>query len=593
MHLKTAVIICMLLCLPLSYEAPAAESITDLKNAAVVLNISRRNSAPYTEVNAVLHSLDILGIQHIETEDVATATKYPLIVIAGDIRNTTFTRSEQEEIFRYVESGGTLLAPVVTGNKYFSLFGIKQPADSNKRFAIEFKESSTDDSLKYLDRKEERSISLGNKKLYSETIWTHSCELKDAKSLGTTEDGLSVFSVNQYGEGLAYMLGVSFTGVVLQPHVGNDYEAQRTWINRFEPGSDVFLMILKAVYEKAISPYVYLSTIPYGYKTALILSHDVDAQLSFRNSIDYAELEKRFGVRSTFFVTTKYFKDEMDIGYYETERISYMRKVKELGGDVQSHTVTHSINFDLFPVGAQNTTKAVYNPLEAPTVFGELLVSKELLDRDIPGQNTISFRAGDLRYPERLIEVMEKSGYKYDSTFSANDIMCNFAYRALKQRRAGADNSSIVEIPVTFDDSQGYVNLENYKDMVKLWIDVIWANADNEAISVLLLHTSETAYKLKSEELLLQALQGKDIWIGDLTTYGDFWNERSNVRYNVAMQNGTLFIRMQSAEIPDRVSFVIGKSPEIKSIELLDSKNRKIKFKESERGNKIFLRIII
>ncbi len=592
MRLIVRILIFSLFILSYRYDTPAGENATAVKNEAVILNLTKRNKAAYTEVNAVKHSLDILGILYFETEDVNTAIENPFIIMAGDIRNTTLTPGEQEKIFGFVESGGTLFAPVVTGNKYFSLFGIKKPVDSKKRYKIIFKENSADESLKYLDRKEERSISLGNKKLYSETIWTHTYQLSDAASLGTTEDGLSVFSVNQYGEGLAYMLGVSLTEVVLQPHVGNDYEAQRTWINHFEPGSDVFLMILKAVYEKAMTPYVYLSTIPYGYKTVLLLSHDVDAQLSFVNSIEYAQLEKRFGVNSTFFVTTKYLIDAMDIGYYEPERVAYMRKVRELGGDIGSHTVTHSLDFHKFPIGTAKTTKATYNPLITPTIFGELHVSKELLDSDIPGQSTVTFRAGDLRFPEYLIETMEKSGYRYDSTFSANDIMCNFAYRALKQRKVGADNSSIVEIPVTFDDSQGMLNQDNYKTLVKQWLDIIWANADNEAISVLLLHTSETSYKLKSEEMLLEALQGKDILVDNMTSYGDFWNARSRVRFNLIKQNDKLIIKVVTNDLPYQVSFVVKKTTAVKSIELLDSNNRKIAFKEIDRGDKIFLRIV-
>src|SRR2546430_9055136 len=42
-------------------------------------------------------------------------------------------------------------------------------------------------------------------------------------------------------------------------------------------------------------------------RTGLCLSHDVDAREAFRNALTFAQMEAGLGVRSTFFVTTKYF----------------------------------------------------------------------------------------------------------------------------------------------------------------------------------------------------------------------------------------------------------------------------------------------
>ena len=98
-----------------------------------------------------------------------------------------------------------------------------------------------------------------------------------------------------------HLFGLSYTESVLIPQIGEDYEAQRRYVNAFEPSADVIMLILKAIYESAVTPFVYLSISPYGKSTSLILSHDVDAQTAFIDSLKYAALEERYGVKSTFF----------------------------------------------------------------------------------------------------------------------------------------------------------------------------------------------------------------------------------------------------------------------------------------------------
>lgn len=556
---------------------------------AVILDLSTRNRTGDTELTALKHCFEIFAIQYTVTDSIPDASDVPLVYTAGDLRNTTFSPAELQKLYSYVENGGVLVSQVVTGNKLFSLFGIRNINDSRKRYKINFRKPSDDISLFYLDRPEEQSVSLGNKKLYNEVIWTHAFDVNDAKTLATTEDRKTIFSVNHYGDGTAYAMGVSLSDAVLLPHVGNDYEAQRGWINTFEPGADVFLLIMKSIYEEYTRPFIYLSTIPYGQKTALILTHDVDAQMSFPNMVKYAELEKKFGVSGTYFITTKYFKDDMDIGYYDAERIEYVKQVKLLGGDVGSHTVTHSVTFEKFPEGSFNTSKSDYKIITNPTVFGEVKVSKELLDRDIPLQNTVSFRSGNLRFPDKLIDTLEKCGYLYDSSFSANDIMTNYAYRAFRQRKVGAGKSSVIEIPVIFDDSQGLLTPRNMNELVAKWIDIINANGDNEAISVLLVHPSEAGYKLKSQENLLTQISKKNIWIGSITAYGDFWSARNRYNFESTLTDKILTIKILSPVIDDRISICVKNTPLISEIIVKDSNNKALKFTRSQTGNKVIL----
>jgi len=568
---------------------PAAKDEAFYRVEAAILDLTSHNKAPYVETFALKHTFDILGLPYMVTSDVKEATGYKVIYTGGILSNPTLSPQEADLLYSFVESGGVLVSTTVLGNRYYSLFGIGE-TDSNKgRFWVSFYPEAGDTALKYLDREEEKKVRLGNENLYDEIIWSHGFKTKGAKTLAKMEDDSAVLSVNYYGQGAAYALGLSYADVILTPQVGKDYEAQREFINVFEPGADVFMLILKAIYEGVLDPYVYLSAIPYGRETAFIITHDVDAQDSFKNSVEYAKMEKKYGLKSTFFVTTKYFVDETDIDYYEPTRIGYIKQVKEMGFNIGSHTVAHSKTFSKFPVGSADVARKNYDPRVGPSVFGEVKVSKEILDKDFR-QNTVSFRAGDLEYPDALIEVLEKNGYRYSSTFSGNDILTNFAYRALRRRNLNAPESTVLEIPVIFDDSQGLLTEDNWKEVVAKWLDIIWANRDNEAISALLIHPSITSYRLEAEEEVIKSLVGKDVWIGDLTFYGDFWNERSSTKYKTTLKDGLLTIRLEGNDISPTVSFVVKDSPKLKGIKVLNKRGREFKYQEIRRNGKVFLR---
>ena len=380
--------------------------------------------------------------------------------------------------------------------------------------------------------------------------------------------------------------------------IGNDYEAQRKYVNSFEPSADVIMLILKAIYESEAAPFVYLSSIPFSKVTALILSHDVDAQSSFVDSLKYAELEKRYGVNSTFFETTKYFTDWMDIDYYNIEEnVEAIRKLKRGGWDIGSHTVSHYKMLHLAPEGDPDVTYKKYDPENKVTVQGEVRVSKELLDRDIPGQNTVSFRAGDLAFPRFLIRVLEEAGYLYDSTLSANDAMTAFPFRALNEQSLGSGESNVLEIPVTLDDSLGYLTRDSVEHAVENWIDVAGSNMQNEAITVLLIHPSDTrteTYKLDAQETFMEWVSRMEGWMGSLTAYGDFWRDRDRLDFKTYMSStGTLVIEIdtKASSLNPMIGFVVGDTEMVKRAEVIDPDGVILNYSSGARNGKLYLGI--
>ncbi len=242
---------------------------------------------------------------------------------------------------------------------------------------------------------------------------------------------------------------------------------------------------------------------------------------------------KKVRCNKYIFENTKYFTDYLDIDYYNIkENVDAIRKLKEMGWDIGSHTVSHYKKLSRADMGEKDVTFETYNPLERKTLRGEVAVSKEILDRDIPDQNTVSFRAGDLEYHSSLIKVLEEYGYLYDSTFSSNDILTAFPYFAFRERIPGSPETDIIEIPVTLDDALGYLTPDTVDKAVAVWKKVVKLNSDNSAVTVLLIHPSDTRdsnHKLIAQEKLMKYVAERNGWMGNLTEFGVFWRNRSNL----------------------------------------------------------------
>ncbi len=549
----------------------------ELPSTVIVLAVSDKFSS---EVTAVENNLEMLGLPYRTTHNFADIAHAPMVILAGTLTNVAPAPADREMLYRYVELGGLLVATHVQGDQYFPLFGLAGFAFSQKNASLRFEDSSADPALRYIHRPEEREIVLGDPKRYHEFSWTTEYETARAAVLGKFANGKAAFVRNYYGRGTSYSLGLSFSDSTLRLAIGQSFEAEPEWANVFAPSGDVLRMLLRAIYESNVHPFLLVHTIPDGLDGGLLLSHDIDARESYPNSVKFADLEQRYGVTSTFFATTKYFTDETDSGYYIPANADYLRQLHARGFDVGSHTVSHLKTFNRFPVGDPGVTFATYRPAVAPTVFGEIQVSKELLERDVPGQHTIAFRAGELAHPMQLIAALETAGYLVDSTRAAGNTLTNCAYRPLREAHLGSPVSGMIEIPVTLDDSMGYLTPTTVDKAVAQWTAIVAANAENNNITTLLVHPTDVTYKLTAEQRLLEAYRHKPIWIGSVTRYGLFARARAAVRATPYACDDHIEIRLNQprAKLPHGLTLVMESGPRWDAVSVRDSDGADIPF---------------
>jgi hypothetical protein len=483
---------------------------------------------------ALVHSLKEMGIPFFFTRDLEQALRHRLVILYPNVDSDTLNQAQAEQLTTFVRQGGSIFAQNVFWGGLQPLFGFRSFAPSRKRYHLAFS-ATNDPVMKYLNRPEERETRLGSGH-YPEIIWSNGYVPNSGTDvLAYFDDGTAALLANPVGRGRVYLLGLSLADVVLRSQNNHDYEAERHYVNAFEPGADVWLLILRAWYEAYAKDWVRLSTISGGQRSALLLSHDVDWENSFAPGLDFARIERTNQANSTFFVQTKYVDDANSNAFFFESNLKILREMKSGGSSIGSHSIIHSRGFNKFELGSGHETYGSYRPrglgfdtAAGATVFGEVRVSKELLDGEIPGQDTIFFRAGHLRVPNSLPEALERSGYQFDSSFTADDVLSNFPF--LLPRDLGfEEDSEIYEFPVTIEDEAP----PGFAKRVPQALAVILANAENGAVSVVLVHSNESHLKADAEQDLLRQLP-TDIVKTDMLSFARFWRARDRLQWSVS-----------------------------------------------------------
>ncbi len=493
-------------------------------------------SKPGEDILGLVHALHEMGIPFFVTRNLHTALRHRLLIIEPTVDATTFNNVQIEQLSAHVREGGSIFATNVFADALKFIFGFRSFQPSRHHYRVNFA-SGAHHILHYLNRPEEQEISLGNRQL-SEVIWSNGYLPEDnARVLARFEDGTAALVSKNTGKGTTFLSGIGFQDSILRDQVDRDYEAQRHYVNNFEPSADVWMLLLRAWYESEQPGAIRIATIPDGNRSVLLLSHDIDWENSFSPALVYCQAEKQLGTSSTFFVQTKYVSDYNSKAFFFGKDLDYLHQLRSQGCSIGSHSIIHSRAFNKFELGMPTVRFATYHPRATgfetaaqATVFGEVAVSKQLLDGELE-QQTVFFRAGHLRVPSTLPEALQRSGYQFDSSFTADDVLTNFPY-ALPLGLGFSEDSGIYEFPVTLEDEESPPLVQR----IDRALEVIRANAENGAISVILIHSNEYQTKLPAEEKLIAELP-PDIPAKDMLSFARFWRARDHLVWSVHSAN--------------------------------------------------------
>jgi hypothetical protein len=507
------------------------------------------------KVLPMTHALGAMGVPFFVTQNLDQALRHRLLVLYPGIDARTFNDLQINQLHAHVEKGGSIFAVNVLAGAARPLFGFSSVSPSRRRYRVTF-DSGADAILHYLNRPEELEVPLGNARA-GDIFWTNGYSADPhATVLGRFEDGSAALLSNQLGKGQTYLAGVSYSDVLLRNQVNRDFDAERHYVNSFEPGADVWMLLLRAWYESREPDAVRLDTMPAGKSSVLLLSHDVDWENSFAPALDFVQMEKKHGASSTLFIQTKYVSDANSKAFFFGKNLEALVQLHANGASIGSHSVIHSRGFNKFELGNGGETFSTYQPRgtgfessTGATVLGEVRVSKELLDGNLPSQATVFFRAGHLRIPTSLPEALQRCGYEFDSSFTANDVLTNFPYR-LPIDLGFDEDSGLYEFPVTFEDEQPPALAKR----IDQTLDVIRANAENGAMNVLLIHSNEGGSKLAAEEELLRRLPS-DVASEDMLAFAQFWRARDRLQWTATVSGASVVLQVRSAEVVSGLTF--------------------------------------
>ncbi len=562
--MKTLFTIVLACSAALCFSQPAA---VKQRSVALLDCTARNNETSDGEIYSARHFLKLAGIPFVVTTNVDTAMQYGMIIASSRLQSSTMNQPERDSLAAFVSRGGTLVAPIVTDNALFNLFGVSAVASATTRYTMTFDTAAAPAECRWLNDTAEVKISLGRAS-YVNVITTRNYTIASGQSLGKYDDLTDAIVRNTSGQGTTYALGFSFKSLCQTNQLNLDYEAQRVYSNGFEPTSDAVMFFLKGIYTLKTPRAVWLHTSPGTSTTSLLITHDVDATTAYDTMSHYADYEFNIGVKSTYLITTHYINDDWLSDFYNASSIPKVQYVLGKGHFLASHSVGHFPDFDsptIFPLGNQNNTQGnylPYYPTNGPTaggsVYGELQVSKQILENDY-GVTIRTFRSGHLAYNPKMINALDTLGYTYNTTNAAADVLTHFPFRGRFDKNSnGMLSNTIWEIPMTISDvfQSNPIDNTNYPQKVAIWLDVINRNRANNAANILLIHPNRM-YKLTAEMSLISQLPG-GVFLSDIETFGDYWRQRDGVTFTSRLDGDTLTVIVPSALLPldSMISFI-------------------------------------
>lgn len=556
-------------------------SAQDFRTAAIldISNINEESNS--SRIASVEHVFHVSGLPFYKTENIDSALLFPVVIIPPRIFDTTFTNAERAKLITYVDDGGVLITSSLRDPQLFPIFGVNNPNNDNTRFRMTWDTTAMPDIFDRIDDSLEVEVSLG-RLTEPNTFYSRSYDLNGGISLATYEDGTNAFVYNNYGSGHAYVFGIDLRDVIIRNLIDADFLAHRSYSNGFEPTTDTYIFVISNIIRKHIPHSVQWHTSPGDSRATLMVTHDVDATTGYDTMGYYADSEFTRNIRSSYYLTTKYFSDYI-AGPFYLGRGNQVEHLINKNHVIGSHSVGHFPDFSdetLFPFGEMSITAADYSPHYDGTstsngsILGEVKVSKDLIEAN-HNYTVETFRAGYLEYPDSLPLALDTCGYKYNTNHSANNVLTNFPFYTINEQVFSGRTTNVLEIPMTISDAAYTfpIDANNYPNHVNRWTKVTRRNSKNFAPTVLLIHPNRL-FKLQAQEDYLDSVANENLEIRPLSEYGAFWKERLYTRLSSEENNNELLVTIHTTTPDQDLSIVIDKADDLDTIAFQNENNQ-------------------
>lgn len=487
------------------------------------------------------HGLKSIGVPFQITDDFSEAVRHRVVLVYPTISGKLLSKEALKSLAEFCRNGGTLIGFEVLGGGLNEVFGFTEAVPSRTHFEVRFGASAAE--FGFHDARE-KTVSLGNRMRFAEAMGTYACLGVKDPPLARYEDGQAAITSRRVGKGRALAFGIDLGALLLKGYNNREEWIARSYVNDYEPTLDVFLRLIRQLYDEGEPLAVTLGTVPDGRRLAVIFTHDIDYAHSVENAVQYAEFEKSHGIRATYFLQTKYVRDYNDAAFFNEQALPFIQRIESLGMELASHTVCHSRVFRSFPLGTGQERYPSYAPFVKDrlrtrngTIFGEVRVSKFLIEYFTPAK-VVSFRPGVLSNPYALPEVLQATGYRFSSSVTANNSLTHLPFQ-LNHGRESTAEVPIFEIPITIEDEE----LPEMGSRVEAALELARKIRGNGGLFVILIHPNILGHKLEFERKFFERVKS-DAWFGSIADFGTWWSARNQVQADAQSDGLTKRVRL-------------------------------------------------
>lgn len=472
----------------------------------------------------MVHTLRTAGVPFLLTTDAGEAVGHRVVVAYPDVGTDA---AAQARLRAHVRGGGTLVAFGAPGG-LGDVLGVA-PAIAPATEALTWEE----DAL--------RGVGFAEPEL--RTTWLappgDRTRVEGDGYTGTATvlvrwgDGTAAVTASRAGGGEAYAVGIDVGALALRTSAT---DASAAAAGGYAPRLDVFARLLRDIYRAGEPDAVTLHTVPGGRSLAVVLTHDVDGA-AWEPALALAREEKDAGVASTWFVRTKFRGDLRGPPTFTDSTRPYLRALDSLGMELASHSVSHSPVFARFPLGTGGERYPGYRPPSDSTepgkgsLFGELRVSKFLLERVGGADSVVSYRPGPGATPPELPQALVATGYHYASSATTVAAGTHLPFR-MTWGRGTKTELPAWDFPVTVDGA---------------------TSRDDALLLARALRRSGGLYlaRIRPETPAAVELQRAIVaetkpyaWMGTLAQYGGWWAVRDGVTWDVRREGTWRRVRL-------------------------------------------------
>lgn len=535
---------------PEDHSVIAERSITSWRQYST--GLESRLAILLTDSNSswlgLVHGLKTMGIPFTVTMDYKKALMHKVVMVYPVISGATLPANVLQNLAEHPRNGGTLIGVQVLG-ALNEVFGFEEVVPGKQHFSLRMNTDMENPLTAEFTDPKEKEISLGNHERFKETIGTHSYIKTVMQPVMTYEDKTVAVSQRWYQYGKAFAFGFDIGYLILKAHNIRHEDWNRSPMNEYEPTVDVILRLLKNIYLQSEADAVFIPTVPYNRDLAVCITHNINYKRSMDEAIDLAREEQHQNIRSTYFIQTRYIKDSRNPLFFSEGDFLKLRQLAAFGVDIQSNSVSGSPSFDQFDQGTGNEIYPDYKPYVmafdktySGSVFGELRISRFLIDYYIPGNNTNTFRSAFPYIPFTFPQSLMATGYRFSSSIPANMALTHFPVQ-MNYNREYDNELPVYEFPVTDDDEIPPYTTDRAKRAINLGKKI----ARYGGCFIGQVHPTKKGKAVQNQ--FYQAFKDH-AWFGSIRDYGLWWAARNEISVDVLNENGT---RTVILTIPKRI----------------------------------------